>query len=101
MEFIFKSEYNREYKDLLKILPAINECNLYMKVKCENCKNYTFTCRSCLKEKCKNCDLYMRIRDPLLENPNRKAADNVFYFLTDYFNSNDLRRQFFKLNISD
>ena len=98
MEFIFKSEYNREYKDLL---PAINECNLYMKVKCENCKNYTFTCRSCLKEKCKNCDLYMRIRDPLLENPNRKAADNVFYFLTDYFNSNDLRRQFFKLNISD
>ena len=72
-----------------------------MKIKCKSCKNFTFTCRSCLKEKCKNCDLYMRIRVPLLENPNRKAADNVFNFLTDYFNANDLRRQFFKLNISD
>ena len=43
----------------------------------------------------------MRIRVPLLENPNRKTADNVFNFLIDYFNANDLRRQFFKLNISD
>ena len=43
----------------------------------------------------------MRKRDPLLENPNRKAADYVFNFLTDDFNSNDLTRQFFKLNISD
>ena len=102
MEFIFKSaEYKREYKDLLKILPALNECNLCMKIKCENCKNYTFTCRSRLKEKCKNCDLYMTKRDTLLENPNRKAADYVFNFLTDCFNSNDLTRQFFKLNISD
>ena len=43
----------------------------------------------------------MRKRDPLLENPNRKAADYVFNFLTDDFNSNDLTRQFFKLNASD
>lgn len=40
MEFIFKSSvYEREYKDLLKILPTLNQCGLCMKLKCENCKN--------------------------------------------------------------
>ena len=102
MEFIFKSsEYKREYKDLLKILPTLNQCGLCMKLKCENCKKYTFNCRSCLQEKCKNCNLYIRIRETLLENPDKKAADYVFNFLIDYFNSRDLTRQFFKLNISE
>ena len=44
--------------------------------------------------------MYIRIREALLENPNKKAADYVFNSLIDYFNSHDLTRQFFKKNIS-
>ena len=44
--------------------------------------------------------MYIRIRDTLLNNPNKKAADYVFNCLNDYFNLNDLTRQLFKLNIS-
>ena len=35
MDFIFQSEiYKKEYKELLKILPKLNDCNLSLKLKC-------------------------------------------------------------------
>ena len=36
----------------------------------------------------------------MLENPNKIAADYVFFFLIDYLNTNDFTRQFFNLDIS-
>ena len=36
----------------------------------------------------------------MLENPNKIAADYVFFFLIDYFNTNYFTRQFFNLDIS-
>ena len=39
MDFIFQSKiYKKEYKELLKILSTLNDCNLYLKLKChEKC----------------------------------------------------------------
>ena len=102
MDLIFELEvYKKEYRDLLKILPILNDCNICMKFKCQLWQTYNYRCKNCREEKCRNCDVYIRTRDTLLENPNLKAANYVFNFLIDYFNSNDFTRQFFKLDISE
>ena len=102
MDLILESEvYKKEYRDLLKILPILNDCNICMKFKCHLWQTYNYRCKNCREEKCRNCDVYIRTRDTLLENPNLKAANYVFSFLIDYFNSNDFTRQFFKLDISE
>ena len=100
MDFIFHSEiYKKEYKELLKILPKLNDGNLCLKLKChEKCTSRC--CKGCGIQKCRTCDYFIKISDTLLENPNKIAADYVFFFLIDYLNTNDFTRQFFNLDIS-
>ena len=100
MDFIFQSKiYKKEYKELLKILPKLNDGNLCLKLKChEKCTSRC--CKDCGIQKRGTCDYFMKIRDTLFENPNKIAADYVFFFSIDYFNTNDFTRQFFNLDIS-
>ena len=47
-----KFELKREYKELLKLLPKLNECDACTKHKCKNCKYFSAFCFNCRNEKC-------------------------------------------------
>ena len=80
MDFIFQSEiYKKEYKKLLKILHKLNDCNASLKLKCHK-KCTSWYCKGCGIQKCRTCDYFIKIRDAFSENPNKIAADYVFFF---------------------
>ena len=97
MDFIFgnNSVLKKEYKEIMKDLPKLNECDFCQKLHSSFCKKYTFNCRNCIKEKCKNC-----FKFNILKFINQIISDFVKKNLFDYFKTSDLVNYFLKMDIN-
>ena len=104
MDPIFKNKTHlkKEYENLHKnILPILNECGNCNKFKCNYCLKFSVNCNLCIKTKCKNCYEFNKSKDILLNCGIFQIELYVRNFLFDYFNTNDLTKEFFKMNISE
>ena len=101
MDFIFgnNSVLKKEYEEMVKDLPKLNECDFCQKLHCSFCKKYTFNCRNCIKEKCKNC-FKIKISKNFNNFSNQIISDFVRHFLFDYFKTSDLTNYFLKMDIN-
>ena len=100
MDFIFgnNSVLKKEYEEMVKDLPKLNECDFFQKLHCSFCKKYTFNCRNCIKEKFKNC-FKIKISKNFNQFSNQIISDFVRHFLFDYFKTSDLTNYFLKIDI--
>ena len=94
MDLIFGEcvQLKKEFEELLKILKDLNVCNF--------CLKCTFNCKDYFKEKCKNCDLYLKIKDILLNCKNEVIVNYVKFFLSDYCKISEVSKEFFKIDLS-
>ena len=94
MDLIFGEcvQLKKEFEELLKILKDLNVFNF--------CLKYTFNCKDYFKEKCKNCDLYLKIKDILLNCKNAVIVNYAKIFLSDYCKISEVSKEFFKIDLS-
>ena len=55
----------------------------------------------CIKKRCTNCNEFNKSKDILLNCSDFQIKHFVRNFLVDYFNVNDLTKEFFKMDISE
>ena len=79
MKFIFgnNSVLKKEYKEMVKDLPKLNEWDFCQKLHSSFCKKYTFNCRNSIKEKCKNCFKFNISKNLLINSSNQIIFDFV------------------------
>ena len=104
MDPIFKNrtELKKEYQILHKnILPMLNKCGNCNKFKCHHCLKFSVNCNLCIKKRCTNCNEFNKSKDILLNCSDFQIEHFGRNFLVDYFNVNDLTKEFFKMDISE
>ena len=78
--------------------PLIIRCN---KFKCKHCLKFSINCNSCIKKRCKNFNEFNKSKDLLFNCGIPQIENFVRNFLVDYFNLNDVAKEFFKMDISE
>ena len=79
----------------------LHECGNCNQFKCKYCLKFSVNCNLCIKRKCKNCYEFNKSKDILSNCGDVYIELYVRNFLVDYFNMNDLTKEFFKMNISE
>ena len=83
-----------------KILPLLNNCGYFGKIKCVYDQKFCIDCNSCIS-KCQNCHEFNKSKDILINCGDKQISNYVKNFLIDYFNASDLTNVFKKMNITD
>ena len=104
MNPIFKNrtDLKKEYQILHKnILPMLKKCGHFNIFKCHHCLKFSANCNLCIKKRHTNCNEFNKSKDILLNYSDFQIKSFVRNFLLDYFNVNDLTKEFFKMYISE